>query len=495
MKFDKHVFISYAHIDNKPLTPEQQGWVSRLHASLEAMLSMRLGHKAEIWRDAKLTGNDIFAEEIVCQFPKTAVLVSVLSPPYMESVWCARELREFCLAAEQSAGLLVENKARLIKVIKSPVESEAPLPAIMREMLGYAFYTFDADQTPLELDLAYGAEIAQKYNLKVAKLAWDIAQLIKKLDPVAAGEPLGAAVSSKPAVYLAECSYDRREDREALEAELRLHGYAILPDRPLPREEADYSAEVTRLLARCALSVHMVGGIYGAVPDGPSQKSVVVLQNEAAIQSVRSRGLRRVIWLPDSTRSSHPEQQAFIESLHRDAEAQFGADLITADLEVLKSAVHAALKKAEKPAAPPKAPAQGGAALVYLICDQRDRKATLPVRRFLKDQGIDAAIPVFEGDAATVSQVNQDQLTRCDAAIIFYGAGDEAWKGTVVADLRRIQALRAGKPLRALFTYICDPLTDDKNELMELEPAQVINGLTGLSAAEMAPLLQALREE
>jgi hypothetical protein len=37
MGFDKHLFISYAHIDNQPLTPEQQGWISRFHKSLEAM--------------------------------------------------------------------------------------------------------------------------------------------------------------------------------------------------------------------------------------------------------------------------------------------------------------------------------------------------------------------------------------------------------------------------------------------------------------------------
>ncbi len=66
--FEKHLFISYAHIDNQPLTAEQKGWISRFHASLEALLSMRLGQAAKIWRDDKLKGNDVFAEEIVDQF-------------------------------------------------------------------------------------------------------------------------------------------------------------------------------------------------------------------------------------------------------------------------------------------------------------------------------------------------------------------------------------------------------------------------------------------
>jgi hypothetical protein len=43
MKFEKHLFISYAHLDNQPLMPEQEGSITRFHASLSAMVSMRLG--------------------------------------------------------------------------------------------------------------------------------------------------------------------------------------------------------------------------------------------------------------------------------------------------------------------------------------------------------------------------------------------------------------------------------------------------------------------
>ena len=91
--FKSDVFISYAHIDNQPLTPEHQGWISRFHASLEALLSMRLGQTAKIWRDDKLQGNDVFCDEIVDQFAQCAVLVSVLTPRYLNSDWCTREIR------------------------------------------------------------------------------------------------------------------------------------------------------------------------------------------------------------------------------------------------------------------------------------------------------------------------------------------------------------------------------------------------------------------
>ena len=138
-EFEKHLFISYAHIDNLPLTREQQGWVSRFHVALDAMLSMRIGGPARIWRDQKLAGNDIFADEILAQFSKTALLISVLTPRYVASDWCAREVREFCKAAEQSGGVVVDRKLRVIKVIKTPVDDDHLLPEVLRDVLGYQF--------------------------------------------------------------------------------------------------------------------------------------------------------------------------------------------------------------------------------------------------------------------------------------------------------------------------------------------------------------------
>ena len=105
MSYEHDLFISYAHIDNQPLTAEQQGWVTRFHATLAAQLSMRLGSVAHIWRDDKLRGNDVFSDEIVQQFGRTALLVSVLTPRYLASEWCTLELREFCERAEAGGGV------------------------------------------------------------------------------------------------------------------------------------------------------------------------------------------------------------------------------------------------------------------------------------------------------------------------------------------------------------------------------------------------------
>src|SRR5262245_30943824 len=492
MNVEQNVFISYAHIDDQPLTPGEKGWITRFHATLKAILSMRMGREAKIWRDEKLQGNDVFSDEIVAQFKKSAVLISVLTSRYLNSEWCTREAREFCESAQQTGGLVVGSKSRVFKVIKTPVESQESLPPHMKDLLGYEFFTV-RDRVPLEFDPAYGQEYAQLYNQSVAKLAWEIAQLLKTLE--AKPEP---PAYSKPAVYLAECSYDRKQSRELIEGELKRLGYPVLPDKRFPADEAEYVAAVESLLGRCALSIHLVGENYGAVPDGPSGKSYVMHQNELAVARCKSGGLRRLIWLPQGTRSEQAPQQAFIERLHQDAQAQFGADLITGDIEELRAAIHSTLKMIEHPESqvPVREPedeerATGGerAKLIYLICDEKDRKGSVPLRKFCKQSGFEVALPAFEGDASQVRKTNQQLLASCDAVLLFYGAGDEAWKRTIDNELKKIAGYRA-KPLLARYTYLAEPATSDKEDLVDMEEPGLINGLGGFAEAAMAEFMR-----
>jgi hypothetical protein len=384
--------------------------------------------------------------------------LSVVSSRYLRSEWCKREVREFCEVARRTTGLMVGQKLRLLKVIKTPVDTPEHLPAPLREVLGYEFFDYK-DGVPLEFDPAYGPEFAPLFNQKVAKLAWEIAQLLKilesvdckDLDKIASSEPTGL---SKPTVYLAECSYDRKQARELLDGELKRLGYAVLPDKQLPADEAEYVATVESLLARCALSIHLVGERYGGVPDGPTAKSTSMLQNELAVARCKSGGLKRLIWLPKETHSEQTPQQAFIDALHQDAEAQFGADLITGDIEELRSAMYTTLKKIEQPEPqqPERdatgAPSAAGESrkLIYLICDQKDRKASVPLRKLCRQLGFEVALPAFDGDASQVRVTHQQLLASCDAVVLFYGAGDEAWKRAIDNELKKIAGYRGGNP-------------------------------------------------
>jgi hypothetical protein len=52
----------------------------------------------------------------------------------------------------------------------------------MKNTLGYDFFVVEKG-APFELDPAFGDKFASHFNLKVASLAYDIAQLLKQIEP------------------------------------------------------------------------------------------------------------------------------------------------------------------------------------------------------------------------------------------------------------------------------------------------------------------------
>ena len=101
----------------------------------------------------------------------------------------------------------------------------------------------------------------------------------------------------------------------------------------------------------------------------------------------------------------------------------------------------------------------------------------------------DITLPVFAGDATQVREANQALLLECDAVLLYYGAGDEAWKFHQQNELKRIRALRADKPLPHETVYLAGPSTDDKELLVALGEPNLINAMVGIPEATIAAFL------
>jgi hypothetical protein len=512
--FHTHVFISYAHADN--LEAGGPGWVSRFHELLEPFLTSRLRRtKAVIWRDKRLSDNDVFDPVIMQTLPDSAVMVAVLTDNYVDSNWCQREANAFCEAASRKLGLAPKDKSRVFKVIKLPPERQDTLPPPMRDTLGTRFYvrvdkdnqeSQDERDRPLELDPGYGPAYAEKLKRQVALLAQDIADTLKAIDACSnegQASPNAMALPSKPTVYLAQCGEDRRHDREALRSELVQRGYPVLPDRELPTSEADYRVEVARLLECSALSVHLMGSAPGLVPEGKGLDSVVVIQNEMAVAQTRVGPLRRVVSLPVGTVCERPSHQQFLQAMLTDASLQGGAELISGDLEAVKAAMLASLKRIESPPPSPttstastsEAATTSGQAVasgtVYVIFVEPDRKATALLRKTLGEH-FNVLKPVFSTVAGEVREANERSLTDCDSVLIYYGSGTEAWKASVDSELLKARTWRQGRPFRAVYTWVGEPGSDDKADLIDTAGPNVIDGRAGFAPELLTPFLKAL---
>jgi hypothetical protein len=127
---------------------------------------------------------------------------------------------------------------------------------------------------------------------------------------------------------------------------------------------------------------------------------------------------------------------------------------------------------------------------IYLISDRRDAENTRPLEDFLFGRQYEVILPVFDGDEAQVRQEHEANLTDCDAALIYYGAGNELWLRSKLRELQKIAGYGRTKPMLAKAVYVAAPATPEKVRFRTLEA--MISGSEGPTAAALDPFLAKL---
>jgi len=487
--FANDIFISYTHIDNEPLAQGKEGWISFFHTALRARLRQLLGAELAIWRDAKLQGNDYLSEALLRQFPQIAILVSILSPRYIQSQWCLRELQEFSQAAEHNGGLKIGEKVRLFKVVKTRIPLEQHPPAL-RGLLGYEFFDVDPQtDRPTEFLPEFGREEEYKFFKKLDDLAHDMRDLLVKLKARDEGKPLAPPSTNGAMIYLAQTTADLREIYETIRRELLAQRCTILPDGELPlHNTAELKRRVSTDLGRCKFSIHLVGQNYSLVPEGET-RSLIELQHDLAEEISRATAFSRVIWLPPGLQTPDERQRKFIHALRTGAYRLERADLLETPLEELQSTIVAKLRNGKIGDAGAIAPA--GPIRIYLICDAQDLAAVKPIDDYLFAQGFEVESPVFEGNETQIREAHQDKLLHCDAALIFGGAITDAWLSSKKADLQKVYGWGRRQPLRATAIYLTGPETAFKQRFRS-HTIKVLKSFAAFSPAVLAPFVNDL---
>jgi len=499
--FSHDLLISYAHLDNEAQLAGQEGWVSAFHRSLEVRVGQLLGKKPNIWRNPKSNGDDALEESQVEHIPGSALLITVLSPRYVRSEWCARELDEFLKSSENTGGRTVGDRYRVFKVVKTPTPVDRH-PAEIQPLLGYEFYRIDPETgRPRELDQIFGPEAQREYWARLDDLAHDIVELLETMQSQQASETAEiqspdarSADPGKGTVYLAHTTYDLREEYDAIRRDLQRHGYTILPERPLPLLEEELREFVRRELSGCKMSIHLVGRNYGVIPEGATD-SVVTLQNELAIQRAGEGRFNRLIWIPAGLEIADERQREFVEQLRTDPRMHHGSDLLETPLEDLKTVVHHLLDPPARAVQPRLEISTDGGDIkrVYLICDKRDQEATAPLADYLFESGLEVTLPVFEGDEAEVREDHEDNLRLCDAVLVYYGAANELWLRRKLREVQKSAGLGRKKIMLAKGIWVAPPATPKKQQLRSRE-ALVMSQPDIFAADPLQPFLEALNE-
>jgi hypothetical protein len=486
MGYTNDLFISYAHIDNVGLSSREEGWVTSLHNFLEVRLAQLQGARANIWRDPKLSGNDYFSDEICDQLPQVAALLAVLSPRYIRSEWCLRELNAFCEAAERAGGLSIGHRSKIFKVIKTPIPLDQH-PEQTAGLLGYEFFVYDDAGRTRELNPASG----YAYQQKADDLAQDISSILDQVHQ--RREELAESSGDQPTgqtVFLADTSFDLRPQWETIRRELKQLGHRVVPEQALPLLESELVDTVRELLCQCSLSIHLIGKGYGLIPE-ETTRSVVELQNQVAAECAAGRQLQRLIWIAPDIRIEDERQQALVDRIRNDPQEQVAADVLETCLDELRQEIREKLRPRE----PVTETAADGSQLIriYLVCDQRDLDDVITIEDHLYDQGYEVILPVFEGEPAQIRQDHEESLGRCDAAIVYWGAANQLWVRGKLREIDKASGWRS-QPIRSRAIWVAGPPHRAK-ERWRTREAMVIKAIDQDSPELLAPFLRQLERE
>lgn len=500
MPTENDIFVSYAHVDNKPFD-NPQGWVDSFVKRLSLRLEQLIGNEPAVWRDTRLQGNEYFSGSIGDGISSTMLLLSVISPRYVTSDWCRGEIKEFCRHASQTGGSVAGNLSRVFKVVKTHVD-EAEMPDELQGLLGYHFYDFDERGRPREFRPDDPPNKDQRYWDRLEDLALDIVKALKTFGGstqresrrVEEAEPDADALPLEKKVYLAETTADVTPERDRIRRELQQRGFYVLPDRELPRNAAEFEQKVAEHLSRCALSVQLVGSTYGLIPEGEEERSIIRMQEElAASRASEDPSFSRLIWMPPGLEPQGNRHRAFVEALHTSLGA--GAELLQTSVEDLKLRVVEKLtQRAEAPAKQANGNGEGvGPRAVYLICDNRDVGDVMPIEDYLFNQGFDVinSAVVSEGDDA--AQSHRESLLYCDAALIYYGNANPMWLRSKLWDLQKARGWGRTSPLAAKAVYVSGPQTTEKQRFRTHEVPLVIQNFADFSPDTLKPFVEAVR--
>ena len=480
------LFISYAQIDNLSISNRDRGWIDLLHERLRIRLAQLLGKPPKIWRDLKLKGFDLFDDTIVIELKRSAILLCVVSPRYVESDYCRSEIENFINCA---GGIDLGDKRRLVRIVKTYVPFEQHHPAL-QDILPYKFYEQNEDSGRVyefEHEISAQGDKDKRYWNKFEDLAWDLHEMIKLLE---SSDPLPAAPGGAT-IYLAETTSDLSEERDKVKRELAQFGHIILPDKPLPLEVNAFRETVSHYLNNSQLSIHLIGEQYGMIPESETERSIVRLQEELAVARGDDAHFSRLIWMPPGLQPKDERQKKFVVDLQNSFSSHNGSELLQVKLEDLKTIIQSKLDRKAKPAAV--ASAVGSATRIYLICDPQDVEAVEPIQSYLIDSGFDTTIPLMDATDAEILEDHKDNLLLCEAVLIYQGRASESWLRMKLRELLKLPGYGRTTPLLEKAIYMGGPASPLKEKFKILE-ARLLRNYGAFDPATLDPFIAQIRK-
>ena len=460
------IYISFSDEDNVS-AKETMGWVSQVSQFLAEFLKHLLDRKVNIvLRSDK-------PKEVAAK-----TFIYVLSENNIGSKSTIKEFDSYLSA--------VKDVTKMFKALKSPVP-RADQPEVLQEEIAYRLYEKTIDTK------GKGSNETESIAwLRLVDLAYAIYGQIADIDGISKKDDQGTNRN----VFLAEVSVDQEHNHDQIKRELLMHGYKVLPDRPIPDKAEEAIQRINNYLSDSIMSVHIVGEEPGFVPDG-SDTSIVEIQNTIAAQYCEKvygddktsvSGFNRLLWISPEIEFTNEQQKMEVDRLKQDMAALKGAEVIQTPLEVFKTVVMRRLEETVLMNATSETTASKSQKSVYIIYERSGIEVANKIEDIIMKDDLLALHPLFEGDQLSLMDNHRSNLIDCDATIIVYDEENPSWISSKIKELKKAPGFGREKPF--LFkTIIMKSVADLDKESLQSEGIEVLEGSNDLSAAVLKPFL------
>jgi hypothetical protein len=482
------IFVSYARDDDLPPPdkPDRKGFVTFLDESIRYEFRDLGPDRPKIWRDTKRIADGAqFTPEIEEALKQASTLLVVLSPNWMASAWCKRELDTFA-KLHGPDGL----HERVIVVSKRYVDPDKR-PSLLQGQSGFAFYVRNEDPEEITLDVEFfdrGEPRDDRYWAKLKALA---AYLLRRKPPP--DQPPASYPPTGRTIYVAKPASDMRAGYDRIISELVGKGHTVVPPpaEDIPLDSA--VAVIDAALSNAEIAVHLLGERSGEAPE--DQPPMVKLQLARAAAREGKDGAKkfhRLIWAPslwtapaDASQPAREITRHPIDVLTR-FDCQLPTDKVEGDsLSKFVDFLNQHLVAIAPPRAVPTLPPDmTGDVRLYLYHSAEDTDYALNLAQALQERKLETLFPAFEGPEADTRSFNSKQLAACDAVILCWASASEVWVRAQASGLRNWHELGRSQQFFYRAVIAAPPPGVRKKALKALFPRSEIDLVVDLSDKE-----------
>ena len=453
--FDYDIFISYSHTDNINIA-KQQGWVEQFYDVLRITLWQLVGtEKIKIWWDDKrLDGGVIFDDAIADGIKKSAILICLNSPSFLNSVYCKKELDLFYNTAKyDSIGLKVgDDRSRIINVLLNNI-SYSQWPVELSGTSGFRFH--DVEDEDDNEDTGHKLEPnTPSFKEKLDDLSDSLAKLIKILaKPV---EPNG-----KFSIYFGDVAESLSKVKKLTIKELEKAGFNIITGLPPPDETDQHEIAVKEKLKESDLAVHLLNQYPGREIDGEDTMWYPQKQVELGLQHAK----QQLIWVPKETDIGligEEPYKTFITGLDSGKQLSNKIEYIRGTKSELPQQIKNLAEHLKKQLLQPAT----GKLSVLLDTHYNDQMYALELSKSLLENQIQPFINPQDDDPRKNINILEDRISQVNKLVFFYGKVAAEWVSErMKAALQLI--LSNQYPVKEFFVFMLPPHKDPHDKIAE----------------------------